>query len=356
MHHFENRFKHFLHRLETNHLDGFLVFHPPNLRYLFNFTGSTGQACCFGPETYLVVDSRYFEQAQTQAVNCKPVLATGSLEEQLRQLVHRRYSQAHPRRRIGVEANRVPYDFILRMKSWELSVEWAPVTDLIEELRMIKEPSEIEAIEKAFQIAQTAYTRARRKILPGLTELEVAGILEYELRRAGGEGFPFETIVASGIRSALPHGVASAKKLRKDESVLIDFGAKYQGYNSDLTRIELLAEAVPPTIDQVVREAQKRALERIKPGVLSSEIDAAARHWITQEGYGNYFGHGVGHGLGLEIHELPAISPRRPRLIEAGMLFTVEPGIYLPGCWGVRVEDAVVVTEDGYRMLSDPHL
>ncbi len=297
-----------------------------------------------------------FEQAKIQGVNCKLVLAASSWEEQFRQLLHRQYGHTHLRQRIGVEANRVPYDFILRAKSWELSVEWTPVTDLIEELRMIKEPSEIDTIEKTFQIAQTAYTRTRGKIVPGLTELEVAGILEYEIRRACGEGFPFETIVASGPRSALPHGVASAKELRKGESVLIDFGTKYQGYNSDLTRIELLAGAKPLDIDQVVREAQKRALEKIKPGVLSSEINAAARHWIIRKGYGDYFGHSVGHGLGLEVHELPTISPHRHRLIEAGMLFTIEPGIYQPGNRGVRVEDAVVVTEDGYRLLSNPHL
>ncbi|MDA2939260.1 aminopeptidase P family protein, partial [Acidobacteria bacterium AH-259-A15] len=337
---FDTRYRRWLRRFEAHRLDGFLVTHPPNLSYLFNFTGSTGLACCLSEESYLIVDSRYIEQASSQCINCHPMLAEKSLEDTLRAFLRSRDRLNSHKTRIGIEAKRVSYDFMLRIQSWETQIEWIPTRDLIEEIRMIKDTAETQIIEQAFQIAQHAYGRLVDKIRSGMQEIEVAGILEFELRKAGGEGPSFETIVASGPRSSLPHGSATAKRIESDELVLIDFGVKYHGYCSDLTRIYLSSNAKRPEIYQVVKEAQNKALSLIKPGVLSSEINAAARKVIGDQGYGDYFGHSTGHGLGLEVHELPTISAHRPREIREGMVFTVEPGIYLPRQYGVRLEDA----------------
>ena len=345
------RYRRWLKNLEAHRLDGFLVSHPPNLRYLFNFTGSAGLALCLGADTHLIVDSRYIEQAASEAVNCQSMLAETSLEDTLKETLSSS-SSFEGSHRIGLESQHVSYDFVLRLQSWNSSPAWVPTVDLVEELRVIKDEEEIEILERAFQIAQNAYGQAVKQVRSGMTEGEVAGILEFELRKAGGQGLAFETIVASGPRSSLPHASSTAREIESDEFVLLDFGLRYQGYCSDLTRIHLLSDAQAPDIYQVVHEAQEAALALIEPGVLSSEIDAAARGVISQHGFGEYFGHSTGHGLGLDIHELPRISTLRPGEIQKGMAFTIEPGIYLPGQYGVRIEDAVVVTQNGYQLLS----
>ena len=349
----ESRYRRWLQVLEAHRLDGFLVTHSPNLRYLFNFSGSTGLACFLGTETHLIVDSRYMEQAASETVNCQSMLAEKSLENTLKATLSNSSHVKCGNLRIGLEAHRVSYDFVLRLQSWSLPVEWVPTRDLIEELRMIKDKEEIKILERAFQMAQKAYPQSVNQVRSGMTEGEVAGILEFELRKAGGQGLAFETIVASGLRSSLPHASSTAREIGSDEFVLIDFGLKYQGYCSDLTRIHFLSDAQRPAIYQVVQEAQEAALSLIEPGVLSSRIDDAARGVISQHGFEDYFGHSTGHGLGLEVHELPRISSARPDEIQQGMAFTIEPGIYLPGQYGVRIEDAVVVTQNGYQLLSN---
>ena len=341
--------------MQANRLDGFLVVHPANLSYLFNFSGSSGLACCLAGESSLIVDSRYIEQATSEACNCHTMLAEKSLEDTLRALLESP-SRMENHLRIGIEAKHVSYDFVLRIQSWKSKVEWIPTNDLIEELRMIKDTQELRLLEKAFQISQRAYRRLKEKIHSGMTEVDVAGILEFELRQAGGQGLAFETIIASGPRSSLPHATSTRKRIEEEEFLLVDFGVKYQGYCSDLTRIYPLPQAKLPDIFQIVQEAQEEALSQIQPGVLSSDIDAAARHVISRYGYGDYFGHGTGHGLGLEIHELPTISALKSQEIKEGMAFTVEPGIYLPGQYGIRIEDAVVVSKGGCRILSDRNL
>ena len=192
------------------------------------------------------------------------------------------------------------------------------------------------------------------EIQPGRTEIEIAGLFELELRKRGGEKAAFDTIVASGPRSSLPHGRATGRIIQAGELVLVDFGVQAGGYCSDLTRVVFPSGAAKPDIFPIVKAAQKEAIRTAKPGVLTSTVDAAARDYIAKHGYANYFGHSLGHGLGLEVHESPLVSWRASRPLEEGMVFTVEPGIYLPGRNGVRIEDAVVVTADGCRLLSDP--
>jgi len=354
MHDFRGRYGRFLTQLEDRGLDGFLVRHGPNLTYLFNFTGSAGLACCLGQETILLVDSRYLEQARATAVNCTPRLIQGSFEQTLEELVKDRLPGGSARKRLGLEAAHASCDFWLRIQTWPAAVEWVPEHDLIETLRIIKDPSEIEALDRAFELAQSAYAGFLNQISPGMPEVRIAGILEMEMRRAGGEGVAFDTIVASGPRSSLPHGVATGRIWGKQEILLIDFGIRSRGYLSDLTRVHVPHGVAKPEIFDIVSEAQHAALDSIRPGVLSSDVDRAARRVIERTGHGDHFQHSVGHGLGLEIHELPRISSLHPRPLEPGMVFTVEPGIYLPERMGVRIEDVVVVTDGGCRLLSDP--
>ena len=354
MHDFRGRYGRFLSRLEDHGLDGFLVQHGPNLTYLFNFTGSAGFACCLGHETILLVDSRYLEQARATAVNCTPQLIRGSFEQALEELLNDRFPGGSTRKRLGLEATRVSCDLWLRIQTWSAAVEWVPEHDLIETLRIIKEPSEIAALTRAFELAQSAFAGFLDQISPGMAEVRMAGILEMEMRKVGGEGAAFDTIVASGPRSSLPHGVATGRIWGEKEILLIDFGIRSGGYLSDLTRVHLPRGVRKPEIFDIVSEAQHAALDSIRPGVVSSDVDRAARRVIERAGHGDHFQHGAGHGLGLEVHELPRISPSRPQPLEPGMVFTVEPGIYLPERMGVRIEDVVVVTGTGYRLLSDP--
>ena len=354
MHDFRGRYGRFLTELETRGLDGFLVRHRSNLTYLYNFTGSAGLACCLGRETILLVDSRYHEQARATAANCTPRLIRGSFEQALEELLNDRFPGGGPRKRLGLESAHTSCDLWLRMQTWTAAVEWIPEHDLIETLRTIKEPSEIDALTRAFELAQRAYARFLGQISPGMAEVRMAGILEMEMRNAGGEGAAFSTIVASGPRSSLPHGVATGRIWGEEELLLIDFGIRSGGYSSDLTRIQLPPGVGKPEIFDIVSEAQHAALDSIRPGVQSSDVDRAARQVIEEAGHGDHFQHSTGHGLGLEVHELPRISPIRPQTLEPGMVFTVEPGIYLPGRMGVRIEDVVAVTETGYRLLSDP--
>ncbi|MFQ5739849.1 MAG: M24 family metallopeptidase [Acidobacteriota bacterium] len=350
MHDFTHRYRRLMRQLAARQLDGFLTTHPPHLRYLFNFSGSSGMACCVDGAAFLLVDSRYIEQARQETTNCTPVLATSSLEGGLREVWRKCWPASSPR--IAVESEHISHGRWLRLKAWSESCQWVPTQDVIEEFRLLKDASEIGLIEKAFEMALTAFAVVSERLEPGLTETEIAGLLELEMRRAGAERPAFQTLVASGPRSSLPHGVATARVVGEGELVLLDFGAVFGGYCSDLTRVVLLPGCREPDILGVVREAQQAALQAIRPGVLTTEIDNAARAVISKAGLGDCFGHGTGHGLGLEVHELPRVSQRWPRRVLPGMVFTLEPGIYLPGRCGVRLEDAVLVTEEGYRPLS----
>lgn len=346
------RYQAWLAALEARQLDGFLVTSPANLNYLFNFSGSAGIALCLDGDTQLVVDSRYIEQASMVAINCRPVLAEKSLQETLRELL-RRGHRTGQRPRLGMEGPHISHQKALELKSWRTRAQWVSTHDVIEELRIIKDAWEIKILKQAFGIAQRAYVQLQESIRPGMTESQVAGMLEYELRRAGGQGLAFETIVASGRRSSLPHASATHWKIRDTRPVLIDFGVRHRGYCSDLTRMHRFPATRTPKIYSVVQEAQQAALEAIRPGALCSQVDAAARHTIARHGYAEYFGHSTGHGLGLEIHELPRIASSTREVLKPGMVFTVEPGIYLPKRYGVRIEDAVLVTDKGYRTLSN---
>ena len=219
---------------------------------------------------------------------------------------------------------------------------------------MIKYPEEIDFIRKSASIADEAFQYICNYIKPGLSEKEIAIELEMKMKKQGASALSFEPIVASGVRSALPHGVASDKKLEKGDLLVLDFGCIYNGYCSDMTRTVILGKANQrqKEIYDIVLHAQMSALESIQPYILSKEVDKVARDIITQKGYGNNFGHGLGHGVGLEIHETPKLSPSGEMQLEKDMVITVEPGIYIPGFGGIRIEDLVVITDKGKEILS----
>ena len=333
-------------RLEAESLEGWITTHPSNLRYLFGFTGSSGLGW-IGDDVRLLVDSRYAEQAAAQAPWASPLQVT-SLHQGLRRLLQSKSC------RIGFNGSRVSYEWVCELKSWSSNLEWIASAALVEEQRMIKDPEELATLRQGFQRAQRALAATLEKTPRGETEIQMAARLEYAMRREGSQGTAFETIVASGPRSALPHGVASNRVIQDSDLVLIDFGLIFEDYNTDLTRIELMPEASSPSILELVREAGQRALARVRPGATTRQVDAAARDFIRKQGYGEFFGHGVGHGLGLEVHELPRLSPSTNQKLQEGMVFTIEPGIYLPGRFGVRLEDVVVVTRQGFEFLSQP--
>jgi Xaa-Pro aminopeptidase/Xaa-Pro dipeptidase len=233
-------------------------------------------------------------------------------------------------------------------------VTLVPLTGEISGLRAVKEPAEIEKIRKAIQIASESFLDTLPRLKPGVHEKAAGDFLEFRMKRRGGESSSFPVIVASGPRAALPHGKPSDKGMEKGETVVIDFGVCHQGYHSDETKTLILGRPDPRQrkVYDLVRKAQEKAIRAIRPGINVRSIDRAAREVISRAGYGKFFGHGTGHGIGLAVHEPPTLSPRGSGVVEAGMIFSVEPGVYLPGWGGVRLEDLVLVTERGCELLT----
>jgi len=237
----------------------------------------------------------------------------------------------------------------------KFNVELKSTTGLVKKIRMIKDEAEIDKIREAVRITDVAFNHIRDYIKVGSIERDIALELEFFMKKEGASKNAFDFIVASGKRSALPHGVASTKQLEEGDFLTMDFGTVYQGYHSDMTRTVVVGkqpDKKQEEIYQTVLKAQQKATEVVKAGVKGSEVDKVARDIITKAGYGDYFGHGLGHSLGLEIHENPRLSPRDDTKLESGMVVTVEPGIYLPDWSGVRIEDTVVVREDGCEVLT----
>ena len=330
-------------------LEAMLVASGVNRRYLSGFTGTAG-ALLFTPrDQYLLTDFRYMTQAPQQAPDFKVVEHAPDMMDTVKELL----AEAGLKK-LGFEERHVTYADWSAWSKALAPVELVPVDGLPEKLRVKKDEEEIAVIREAAKLADAAYAHILHYVRPGVTELDLAAELESFMRKNGASGPSFDTIVASGERSAMPHGVASTRKLQPGEFVTFDFGAYFQGYCSDLTRTIVVGE---PTdrhreIYNIVLEAQERALAHIKPGMTGREADALTRETIARYGYGEFFGHGTGHGIGLEIHEAPRLSQRSDTVLEPGMVVTVEPGIYIPGFGGVRIEDDVVVTESGIRVLT----
>lgn len=335
-------------KMQEENLDSFLITSPYNLRYLTNFTGTTGIAVITLEKAFFITDFRYTEQAAAQAQGFEIIKNVGPIFEEVADLV-----QKEGLRELAFEETTVSF---LEYSILEeiIDAQLIPISGMIEELREIKGEEEIAIIEKACSIADLAYDHILKMIQPGMTEIEVANQLDFYMRSLGASGVSFETIVASGLRSAMPHGVASKKIIEQGDLITIDFGCYYEGYVSDMTRTFAVGDPGEQLkeIYQIVLEAQLAVLEVAKPGVTGKQLDAVARDYITKHGYGEAFGHSTGHGIGLEIHEGPNVSVRAEKQFVPGNIITDEPGIYLPGIGGVRIEDDLLITPDGNRVLT----
>ncbi|MGD8191501.1 M24 family metallopeptidase [Brevibacillus ginsengisoli] len=337
-------------QMKREGIDGLLVSYGQNRRYLTNFTGTYGYVLISADKAMLLTDFRYSEQALKQAPHyevvklpTKDALFTqvASLAEQI------------GIKRLGFEEDHLTCGLFRKVES-EWKREMIPVSGLVEKLRMIKTPDELDKLRTAAQIADAAFTHIIGWMRPGVKEWEVSNELEAFMRNQGASSSAFDTIVASGVRSALPHGVASEKQLEQGDMITLDFGAVYQGYRSDITRTVALGDPHPKLreIYGIVLEALKKGIDGIKPGITGREADALSRDYIDAHGYGENFGTGLGHGVGLDIHEEPFLSKSCVKVIEQGMVITVEPGIYVPGLGGVRIEDDILVTANGNELLT----
>jgi len=329
-------------------VDALLFFGLENIRYLCDFTGSDGVLIVTGQERTFMSDFRYEEQARGEIREANFKKYKGKIVGIAQFLKSLRVKH------LGFESAAITYETYRKLKEKLPRVSFVPLAGEIARMRACKEPEELEKIRRAIQIAADSFTDALSRLKPGAKERVVAEFLEYRMRRRGGEKSSFDTIVASGPRAALPHGRAMEKWIQKKEMVIVDFGVRFQGYHSDETKTLIMGKpsAVQRRIYDTVRRAQERAMKAIRPGMSVRRIDAAAREVISRAGYGKFFGHGTGHGVGLAVHEEPSISTTGRGVVEEGMVFTIEPGIYIPGWGGVRLEDMVRVTARGYEVLT----
>ena len=346
MNRFEERIEKLRAKFDGAGIDGLFIGHEANVSY---FTGHKGNDCLLfvaKDKTYIFSDFRYLEMVQSISwMEYVDVLKT-SPAAFLAQLAEKN---------IGVEKDYLPLGTYLEFSEKLQSKTLVPTQGLVEDLRMIKDEYEIESTRKAAAIGNRAFTHTCEFIKPGMTEKEISAELGHFMMVCGAEGLSFDTIVASGPNGSRPHAVPSDRKVQKGDFITMDYGCLYEGYCSDMTRTVALGEPTQEMRDvyNIVLEAQMACCDFVKAGIRGVEGDAAARDVIVKAGYGEYFGHGTGHGTGLEIHELPRLSLKYDGIIPENATTSVEPGIYLPGKFGVRIEDLAVVKKDGIINLVD---
>lgn len=349
-------------------LDAMLITDPKSLRYYTGFRGGEGVALCTvqnaDPQKSvdaegmlrktLYVDSRYTEAAgmETEEAGLGFSVREYNHDAPLFTQLREQLSDAGAEK-VGFEDRSMVCSTFTKYHK-ELGVRLIPLEGAMEKPRQIKSTQELELLNKAESIGDKAFTHILKYLRPGVTELEIAAELEYAMKKNGAEGFSFDTIVASGFHSAMPHAIPTEKKLEKGDFVTMDFGCIYQGYCSDMTRTVVIGKANEKqrTVYHTVLRAHLLAMEGLRPGMRCCDVDRIARDYIRDAGYGAYFGHGLGHSVGLYIHESPALNTRDESILVPGMIETIEPGIYIPGFGGVRIEDMGAVTEEGYVSFS----
>lgn len=332
-------------------IDCVLVTSDVNRRYFTGMKSSDGIVIAFRDKAYLIIDFRYIEKARATVTSAE-VIEQGNLYGQLAGLIHR-----HSAKNVAVESRTMTINQLNTLKKYIRDIEFIDtdvLSDAINLLRMSKEPFEIDCIKKAQEIAETAFDGILGFIKEGVTEREIAMELERLMAVNGSEGVSFETIVLSGENTSMPHGVPSDKKVKKGEFILMDYGAVCDGYHSDMTRTVCLGEPTDEMrkVYNIVLAAQTAAINAAHAGMTGQELDLIAREIISGEGYGDYFGHSLGHGVGLEIHEKPNASLNCTRILNKNAVVTIEPGIYIAGKFGVRIEDFVVLHENGCINLT----
>jgi len=340
--------------LATTRFDGFLVSHLPNIRYLCGFSGSAGLLLVEQTGSLFVTDVRYDVQAHEEVKGAKIVIARKSALAALADLLLKRRKRSRGWA-IGIEAEHFTVSEKKRLAELiPVGIRLKDAPAVIERFRMVKDDDELAYTRSAVSLGAKIFDRALEVLRPGIKEVEVAAEMELEARRNGADAMSFDTIIASGARSALPHGRASTQPIPSRAFVVCDFGVILSGYCSDQTRTVWVGKVGDDARQayEAVRDAQQAAVEAVRPGVAVGEVDAAARKVLKRAGLGRYFTHSTGHGVGLEIHESPRIAEGQTELLQPGMVITIEPGVYFPGKWGVRIEDMVAVTAGGYEVLT----
>jgi Xaa-Pro aminopeptidase len=342
--------------LAAHRLDALLITHPPHLRYLCGFTGSAGVLLFTTKKKAFFTDGRYTEQAQAEVQAAQIVIARpGPMAAAAEWLSAHSKKGRRTSIKVGIESEHMTVAARSRLAAMlpsGLRLHEAPA--LVEAARMVKDEEELACLRSAVTLGARLFDRALAVIRPGVRETEVAAEMEYAARKAGADAMSFETIIASGERSALPHGRASQAAIPVQGFVVCDFGVILSGYCSDMTRTVYVGRpsAEARGIYQAVKQAQQAAVDAVRPGTKVGQVDRAARKSLQKSGLGKYFTHSTGHGVGLEIHEAPRLAGGQSEILQPGMVVTIEPGVYVPGKWGVRIEDMVVVTETGREVLT----
>ncbi|MEO3945874.1 Xaa-Pro peptidase family protein [Gorillibacterium sp. CAU 1737] len=335
--------------MKERELDGLYLASKENRRYFSGFIGSNGHLFLSADAAVLVTDPRYTQQAEEEAAGWR--IATHGLDPMPTLREEARGLRA---KRIGFETDHLTDGAITRLRAAVPEVEWVPMPDYGLTLRAVKDEGEVACIRRAVAMGDRALMRLLPRLSPGMTEREIQMELEYLLAKEGSEGVAFDTIVASGPRSALPHGTATDRPIRSGEMVVVDFGAVYRGYHGDMTRTLRVGEPEPDLhrLDEVVHEALEEAVRAVRPGITAGELDRVHRRVFEAAGLERYSLRGLGHGVGLHIHERPRVVIGSEEILVPGMIFTLEPGLYVPGVGGVRIEDVVRVTEEGVEVLT----
>jgi len=336
--------------LPQHNLDALLISQPENRRYLSGFTGSAGWLILTADRALLATDFRYFEQVAREA----PAFELARVEGQFPDLLPGLMADLQVQR-LGFESQHVTVDQLYEWSRQTEGVEWVPLKETVEALRAVKEAAEVEAMRRSAALTDAAFAHLVDRIRPGVTEREAAWEIEVYMRTHGASKVAFDLIVAAGPNGALPHARAGAHIIQSGEPIVVDIGCVLEGYCSDMTRTFCLGQPSPEYLEvwDLVLQAQEAAEATIRAGLSGVEVDAVARAVIAEAGYGEFFGHGLGHGVGLAVHEGPRASRLSKDRLEAGMSLTVEPGIYLPGRFGVRLEDLVMIQEDGIEILTN---
>jgi Xaa-Pro aminopeptidase len=337
--------------LQREGVQAFLISNPVNVTYLTGFSGDSSCVVVARKHAILVSDERFTQQIEEECPDLETHIRPPS--KNIHQAVIEVLGKLKARS-VGYESGYVTVADLESLSGLAKTVQWKAGRDRVEKLRMIKDPAEVDQIREAIAIAERAFAMLRAMLRPDDTEKGLSDRLEYYIRRAGGRASSFPSIIAVGDRSALPHAPPTSRQVSEGGWLLVDWGASGRFYKSDLTRV-LATRKISPKLKrvyEVVLNAQQRGLRAIRPGAKAHDIDAEARDVIEEAGFGQFFGHGLGHGIGLQVHEAPALRQKSEITLEAGMVVTVEPGIYLPGWGGVRIEDDVLVTPEGHEVLT----
>ena len=336
-------------KMREEGLDAFLVSSLPNIRYLSNFSGSNALCIVRAGQAVLATDSRYREQSREEVRGFTRTIASGGLAEAVS-----RKGLLSGCRSVGFEASHVTYAQYRNLKKLFPRVSFRSTSDFVESISRVKDEMEIDCIQQAVDISDTTFKDVIRKIKAGITELDIAAEISYLQKKHGGEGDAFDAIVASGVRGALPHARPTSKRITGGEFITMDFGCTIHGYSSDLTRTVALGRISRKRkeIYDTVLEAQCEAVAAARGGIRARDLDAVARNRIRARGYNAFFTHSLGHGLGLHVHERPRISSSSEDRLIAGNVITIEPGVYIPGFGGVRIEDDVLLHDSGCRVLN----